>query len=91
MRIVAILANLTLLGFVAMLIVKQGLPSGGDVGIFAAIVAAPVVSIIALVRNHDWPFPELISLELQARKAKLRQQIAEAQAKAATARDDLRR
>ena len=85
MRIVAILANLILLAFVATIIIKSGLPGREDAGFFIALVSAPLLSILALALHGKLRFPELLSLEVQARKAKLRQQIAEAEARASLA------
>ncbi|MBB3590272.1 Na+/melibiose symporter-like transporter [Rhizobium sp. BK529] len=83
MHIIAILANLILMVVVMTLVAGNGLPDGGaGLGILAAAIAAPVLSIVALLRRNG-SISELISLEIQARKMTLRQRIAEAEAKAA--------
>ncbi|EJJ30545.1 hypothetical protein [Rhizobium sp. CF142] len=83
MHFIAILANLILLIVVAALIVGNGLPDSGEgLGFFVAAIVAPVLSTIALLRRNV-SISELISLEIRARKATLRQRIAEAEAKTA--------
>ncbi len=83
MHIIAILANLILLILVAALIVVRGLPDNGEaMAILIAAIVAPAFSTIALWRRNG-PIFELISLEIEARKATLRQRIAEAEANTA--------
>ncbi len=77
MRFLATIGNLIILGFVVYLYAVHGAPKGdADVIALCILIAVPVVNLLALYTGFKTP--ELLTLELEARKAKLRKQIADA-------------
>ncbi len=78
MRVLAIIANLVLLGIVAFLLSEKGLPRGEEWWLFLGLVVAPVLSILALFTEGRLKPPELLSLSIEAKKARLRKEIADA-------------
>ena len=89
MRVLAIIANIALLGVFFVLISNKGMPRGGiDTALASTLVIAPVLNLIVLTGKSvvgAFKTPELIELEIEARKAKLRKQINDAGGHASTA------
>jgi nitrate/nitrite transporter NarK len=81
MQIIAILANVIfLILFVPLFMSDRAQYFGIGTEMIVAAIAAPVLSMIALVLGNASIF-DLIPLEIEARKATLRQRIAEAETK----------
>ncbi|MGO7532425.1 hypothetical protein [Rhizobium leguminosarum] len=80
LRIVAITANALLLLFIGYMMAQNGWPRRDDIPLLLLMIIAPVFSLLAMLAQDTLKVkaPELLTLELEARKAKLRKQIAEA-------------
>lgn len=84
MRVLALIINAYALLLCVWLIVSKGAPhNGADVVIITTFILSPVISSIALFVRYGFSMPELLRLEIEARKAKLRKQIAESNPTAA--------